>query len=102
MDGQEVKFHTVNDSKKPASRWCIRTVSFIMLSVAENIYLGKMPVKNGLISYKNSAQNAKELLDSLNLDIDPAQPVEELSVAEKQMGGDCEGAFNNTKILLSG
>lgn len=101
VDGQEVKFHTVNDSKKAGIAMVYQELSLVpMLSVAENIYLGKMPVKNGLISYKTARKNAKELLDSLNLDIDPAQPVEELSVAEKQMVEIAKALSNNTKILL--
>ena len=60
VDGQEVKFHTVNDSKKAGIAMVYQELSLVpMLSVAENIYLGKMPVKNGLISYKTARKNAK-------------------------------------------
>ena len=99
--GKPVRYRNPMEAKEDGIILIFQELSLVMdLSVAENIYLGKMPVKNGLISYKTARKNAKELLDSLNLDIDPAQPVEELSVAEKQMVEIAKALSNNTKILL--
>ena len=86
VDGEEVKFHTVNDSKKAGIAMVYQELSLVpMLSVAENIFLGKMPLRNGMISYSTARKMAGEILDSLDLKINPAQTVQELSVAEKQM-----------------
>lgn len=101
VDGEEVKFHTVNDSKKAGIAMVYQELSLVpMLSVAENIFLGKMPLRNGMISYSTARKMAGEILDSLDLKINPAQTVQELSVAEKQMVEIAKALSNDTKILL--
>lgn len=101
VNGVETKFNAVNDSKKAGISMVYQELSLVpMLTVAENIYLGKMPIRNGLISYREAEKNAKELLQSLNLDINPRAIVENLSVAEKQMVEIAKALSDNTKILL--
>lgn len=57
------------------------------LSVSENIYLTKEPIKNKIfIDYKTLHKNAKKQLEKLNAQyIDVRKKVEELSISEKQM-----------------
>lgn len=55
------------------------------LSVAENIYLGRLPTRRGLIRYDLLYRQAGEFLDMLGTDLDPRAPVARLSVAEQQM-----------------
>ena len=101
MDGKEVVFNSVNDSKEAGIAMVYQELSLVpLLSVAENIYLGKMPAKGFLISQKEARAKAKEILDSLELDIDPRTPVEDLSVAQKQMVEIAKALSNDTKLLL--
>lgn len=62
------------------------------LSVAENIFLGRLPMTRGRVNWKRLNQEAKDWLTRFGLDIDPAQPVREFSVAIQQ-------AVEITKIL---
>ena len=45
------------------------------LSVAENIMLGREPRRFGLIDWKATRARAAQLLERLNLDIDPSSPL---------------------------
>ena len=55
------------------------------LSVAENIYLGRMPVKGRLIDNHRLNEMAKKIIDDFELPIQPTAKVHELSIAYQQM-----------------
>jgi len=56
------------------------------LSVAENIFFGRMPKnKLGIINYKKANEEAKKLLNELGIDISPKTPVGELSMWQRQL-----------------
>lgn len=101
VDGQEMHFDTVLASRHAGISMVFQELSLVPgLTVAENIFMGHMPLKNKLISYKEAKRLAKELLDSLNLDIDPTETVENLTVAEKQMVEIAKALSIDTKVLL--
>ncbi|NLA57584.1 MAG: sugar ABC transporter ATP-binding protein [Firmicutes bacterium] len=56
------------------------------LTVAQNIFIGREPRKAGFIlNDKQLNQQAQELLDKMNLDLDPRARVGDLTVAKQQM-----------------
>jgi ABC-type sugar transport system ATPase subunit len=55
------------------------------LSVAENIWLGRLPVRNRRVDWATMAESADKLLKRMNVEIDPRATVAGLSVAEQQI-----------------
>lgn len=55
------------------------------LSVAENIYLGHTPKKNGLIDWRALYANAESLLKSMNINVDVRSKISSLGTAIQQM-----------------
>jgi L-arabinose transport system ATP-binding protein len=56
------------------------------LSVAENIFMGRLPVgKNGLIDNKELYSKAQKIIDEFGLPIDPMSKVKDISIAHQQM-----------------
>ncbi|MFU2082936.1 L-arabinose ABC transporter ATP-binding protein AraG [Gallibacterium anatis] len=55
------------------------------LTVAENIYLGQFPIKNGCVDKKTLNANAKQILLRLGETIPPDTPLKELSIGQRQM-----------------
>ena len=56
------------------------------LSVAENIYLGRMPSKKfGIIDKSKANQMAQKIIDDFGLPISPTTKVKDLSIAYQQM-----------------
>jgi ribose transport system ATP-binding protein len=53
------------------------------LSVMENVFVGAMMRKYGLIDWKSQAAKVDELLAGLGVHLDPSTPVQELTQAEK-------------------
>jgi len=54
------------------------------LSVQENIWLSRLPVKHGMIDNKRLYSDTKALLDRLNIDLNPKALVRTLSVSKIQ------------------
>lgn len=70
------------------------------MTVAENIFIDKMPKKAGRIDYHKMQTDSKVLLEELGLDIDPRQVVAELSTEEKQLVEIVKAYSKNPKIFL--
>jgi D-xylose transport system ATP-binding protein len=71
------------------------------MSVAENIFLGNEPrTALGLINWRQTHQNAKELLEKFGVDIDPALPIAELGIGQKQLVEIVKALSKNSRILI--
>ncbi|MBV8650377.1 MAG: sugar ABC transporter ATP-binding protein [Alphaproteobacteria bacterium] len=55
------------------------------LTVAENIYLGRMPRKWGLVDKAAMIRNAAAVLEELEADIDPRARLGDLSISQQQL-----------------
>ena len=54
------------------------------LSVAENIFMGRLPLKRGRIDRARMEKESREILTSLGVKVDPRRPVGGLSMAVQQ------------------
>jgi ribose transport system ATP-binding protein len=71
------------------------------LSVAENIYPGRLPVNRfGMVRYKTLFQNAAQAIQKLNLDLDPRTTVEDLSIANQQLVEIAKALSRDCKVLI--
>lgn len=71
------------------------------ISVAENIFMGRVPTKNGeLVNYKKMRDDSRKLLARLNTKIDPGELVKNLSLSQQQMVEIAKALSINTKVLI--
>ena len=71
------------------------------LSAAENIFLGREPVRaSGVIDRKEMVRAAQEILDTLGVDIPSRLPVKDLGVAQKQMVEVAKALSLDARILI--
>jgi ribose transport system ATP-binding protein len=70
------------------------------LTVAENIFLGKELVKGRMLSNHEMNRQAKAVLDSLKIDIDPETIVGTLAVSKQQMVEIAKALQAEAKILI--
>lgn len=70
------------------------------LSVAENIYLGKPPKKNGLIDWKKMNNMAREAMLKLGIDVDVEAPLNTQSTAVQQMVSIARANTEQMKLLI--
>lgn len=69
-------------------------------NIMDNIWLGRYPLKNGLIDEKKMYEDTKKIFEDLNIDLDPRTKVDKLSVSEKQMLEIGKAVSYNSKIIV--
>lgn len=71
------------------------------LTVGENIYPGRLPTNRlGMVKYKTLFENARGVLEKLQVDIDPRTPMERLSIASQQLVEIAKALSLNCKVLI--
>ena len=70
------------------------------LTVAQNIYIGREPKVGPFVSERRLNQQTAELLQRLDIHLDPRQKVGELTVAEQQMVEIAKALSFNAKVLI--
>jgi len=70
------------------------------LSVAENIYLGRQPMRFGLINMGAANRKSRELLKTFNIDIDVTRDLSSYSVAIQQIVAIVRGVDLSAKVLI--
>ncbi|HIH7476420.1 TPA: ATP-binding cassette domain-containing protein, partial [Yersinia enterocolitica] len=69
------------------------------MTVAENIYLGQLPTKMGMVDRKLLRYESSLQLAHLGLDIDPDTPLKYLSIGQWQMVEIAKALARNAKII---
>lgn len=70
------------------------------LTVAQNIFLGREACKASLLDNRLMRKQAKEVLQSLHIDIDPDTVVGDLAVSKQQMVEIAKALHANAKVLI--
>ena len=70
------------------------------LSIAENIFAGRLARKGKLINWRQINADAKRLLDRVGFDADPQTPVGTLTVAGKQMVEIAKALSRDARLIL--
>ena len=70
------------------------------LTVAENIFIGRQPMKGGRINWKEIRRRAEELMTRFHLDIDVNRPLSAYSTAIQQMVSIARAVDVKAKILI--
>lgn len=70
------------------------------LSVAENLFIGREPKKAGMIDWKTMNKKSRELLESLDIEIDVTQALENYSLALQQMIAIARAVDMSAKVLI--
>jgi ribose transport system ATP-binding protein len=70
------------------------------LTVAENISLGRLPNRLGIIDWATVKDRAEEILKALDVDIDPRRPVSTLRVGERQIIEIARALSRKARLLI--
>lgn len=70
------------------------------LSVAENIFIGRFPIRHGIIDWKKLERDAAQALAALNVEIDVSLPLASYPVAIQQMVAIARALGTDARILV--
>lgn len=101
MDGSRILVRSPLEAQKHGISTVYQEVNLCPhLTVAENIYVGREPLKFGSIDWKEINTRAKELLKQFDLDIDVTKQLDNYSVAVQQMIAIARAVDVKAKILI--
>jgi ribose transport system ATP-binding protein len=102
LRSQEVRIRTPKEALSFGISTVFQELSLLPnLSIAENMFLGKEPLTNlGTIDTKRMQAITAETLKELNLYLDPATLVSELTIAERQFVEIARGISANASVIV--
>ncbi|MDI9521479.1 MAG: sugar ABC transporter ATP-binding protein [Bacillota bacterium] len=100
--GQLVEVHDAGHAQKLGISIVHQELNLMKdLTVAENIFIGRESVKNGLLDKKAQNERAEKLLNSLGITIPATANVGRLTVAKQQMVEIAKAlSYENTRVLI--
>ncbi|KAA5930257.1 sugar ABC transporter ATP-binding protein [Pantoea sp. Bo_2] len=86
IKGEPVQFQDTMDALRSGISMIHQELNLVpFMTVAENIWLGREPMKFGLVDHARLNQKTQELLNRLNIRLKADRMVGELSIASQQM-----------------
>ena len=86
LNGEKVNFKSTRDAQKAGIAAIYQHVTaYPHLTVAENIFIGHLKMRFGIVQWKEMYEEADRLLQELNADFDSRALMGNLSVAQQQM-----------------
>jgi len=86
LGGKEVAFQNTVDALESGIAIIYQELHLVPeMTVAENIYLGQLPTRHGLIDKEKLYQDAARQLARLGIDVPPEMPLKYLSLGQWQM-----------------
>ena len=101
LNEEKLHFNSTGDAYEKGIVTVYQEMSLIPgLSVAENIFLGRLPQKYTSIDWRGAYQMAGDLLQKMNVDINPREKVSRLSMWQSQVVEITKALSFNPKVIL--
>jgi len=101
IEGQEVQIDSVSKAQELGISIIFQELNLCPhMSVADNIFIGRPIMKNGLIDDRRMFKEAQKILDKLGININSHAIVRTLSVAQQQMVEIAKAISRDCRILV--
>jgi simple sugar transport system ATP-binding protein len=101
FDGRRIDPHSPLEAQKIGISAVFQEVNLIPdLSVAENIYLGREPMKTGRIDWKRVRGGAEAAMRRLDVSVDVSQPLRSYSIAIQQLTAIARAIDVEARVLV--
>ena len=101
IGGNPVEIHSVHDAQRHGIAIIHQELVLVPhMTVAENIYLGREPMRLGFVDHERMISDAQTLLDMYEMHIDADSQVKRLTIAQQQMVEIVKAISFRSKILV--
>ncbi len=101
IDGEEVNFKNPQEGIAAGVSCVYQELSIApQLDIAKNLYIGNLPMKNGLVDHKKLYEDSKKILDELGMNVSPKMPAGDLSIGQQQMIEIGRAMTRNAKLII--
>jgi ribose transport system ATP-binding protein len=99
--GREVDFRSPAESQEAGIAVIHQELATLpTLSVAENLLMGRMPTRHGLLDRARVRSSTRAMLAQVGLDVDPRTRISELSLSQQQLVEIARSLSAGTKLLI--
>ncbi|TCV96152.1 L-arabinose ABC transporter ATP-binding protein [Luteibacter rhizovicinus] len=100
IDGQPRAFRSAADAIEAGVAIIHQELQYVPeLSVMENLLLGRLPTRLGLVDRRRALDWTRQRLNALGVDLDPRAKLKQLSIGQRQMVEICKAVLRDAKIL---
>ncbi|MET0935354.1 MAG: L-arabinose ABC transporter ATP-binding protein AraG [Luteibacter sp.] len=100
IDGQVQHFRNAADAIAAGVAVIHQELQYVPeLSVMENLLIGRLPTRFGLVDRRKALAWTRERLDALGVDLDPRAKLKQLSIGQRQMVEIVKAVLRDAKIL---
>ena len=101
FEGKEVEFHSPREALEAGIAIVHQELNLIgHLTVAQNLFIGREPVRGVMIRDNDMNAEARKLFARLGMDIDPKARMSSLTVAKQQMCEIAKAVSHNAKLII--
>jgi len=101
LNGDEVHINIPADALDLGIRVIYQEIDLVpALTVKENIFMGRMPTRRGLLDMQSMAHEAQRVLDEIGFDIDPDIELSKLSVARRHIVAIAQALTSPVQVLV--
>jgi ribose transport system ATP-binding protein len=101
LDGQVMELRNVHDSLRAGIALIHQELNLAdNLDVAANIFLGREPLKGGLIDTARMRREAQQFLEAVGLVVDPSTLVSTLTIGHQQLVEIAKALSVNARVLI--
>lgn len=101
INGERCHFAEPAQSEKMGIGMIYQEISMHLdMTVAENLFIGRWPMKGRQIDWKGMNTEAKEYLNRVGLDIEPTEILRRLGASQQQLVSIARALSKNPKILV--
>jgi ribose transport system ATP-binding protein len=101
LNAQEVDIHVPADALKLGIRVIYQEIDLVpALSVKENVFMGRMPARRGLLDMQEMARQTRQVLGEIGFDIDPNLELSKLSVARQHIVAIAQALSSPVQVLV--
>ncbi len=101
FEGKPVHFESLHDAEERGLCLIAQELALVPeLSVAENLMLGREPLRHGFIRWDVVRSEARRVLDLVGLAVDPDRPVKQLGIGQQQMVEIAKALAKRAEVLV--
>lgn len=101
LDGKNIKFSSPSEALQNHVSMVHQELNQVLnQTVMENMWLGRFPMKHGLVDDQKMYEDTKAIFDDLDIQVNPKVKIGTLKVSQKQMIEIAKAVSYNSKVIV--
>lgn len=101
LEGNKIKFSNPSEALENHVSMVHQELNQVLnQTVMENMWLGRFPIKHGLVDNRKMYEDTKHIFDDLDIQVDPKVKIGSLKVSQKQMIEIAKAVSYDSKVIV--